>query len=1535
MPNLLFILFIALFTYCSSCLESVATVNSDSDLENAVLKANRGLEPLIEFGSNINSSKKTRPFNATEILSPANQTFTIDGKGFFFKQPTLSSGPQAGFFVRGGTGRVTIKNLTIESGIARGGGGGSGDTSKKGGAGGGGLGAGGGLFLNEGAKVILENVTFKSCQAIGGSGVAKTTSSGNGGGGGGGGSLRGGNGGASLSSVNGSGGGSGAGFDTDGVSKVEWGGAGGSGFRGAGGTGKLGGGGGGGGGHAGGSSSEDGGGGGAGDAGNGGNATASAGGVGGRGSDGGVGGAGGTSSGGGGAGAVLKIDGMGGLRLGAGGNGGDGPGGGGGGARGSDDNGFVGGHGGNGGSGFGGGGGGDSGPGFSGFFLAGDGGGGGFGGGGGGGGSGQGVRGNGGNGGFGSGGGGGGGDSTIAEQGAGGNGGWGGFGGGGGGGGVSGGTLAAGSLGNNGGRGGFGAGGGGGGGNFSSGVIGGKGGFGGGAGTAASSESGGSGGGAGLGGAIFLQNGSELSIKGKLTFDGNSVTAGGGANPGRAIGKDIFMMSGSSLIFDLSSDLSLETDIESDQGSGGGVGGGVTKKGAATLTLSGTNNYTGGTTLSEGRLSIAADHHLGDPSGDLTFDGGSLVATGGVVSARKVALNSDAEIEVNGQDPVTFSGAVTGKGALTKSGSGLLVLSGSNSYQGGTKINQGTLKGTTLSLQGVFTNHGVILFDQAVDGTFLGSIQGEGSLIKEGAGTVTLSQANAYTGDTIVRGGHLKGVGFSPKSRLHLHGGAIHLTKGGETKRVKLLSGKKAELHLYDSDLEVESGDLESSIFGEGATLTKVGEGRLTLTGINRHTKATQIKEGVLSVSSEGSLGDPKAPLKFKGGTLEVTNSFVSKRPMLLDGEGFVDVRPGAQLKVEGEISGEKGLVKKGDGVLILSGNNRFKGEISLDQGALGLSSENHLGEGTLKLKGGRLLPIGSMRIKKPILVEKPSYIETRPSVDLRLFGSLKGEGEVRKVGGGTLSIEGDQTAFKGQLFVQEGTASLSGHLGGALTLSHKGTLIGTGQVGLLSNSGTVRPGFSVGTLTVSGDYTQEPLANLIIEVEDRSPSSKILVQGRAHLNGFLTLKLQPGLYEAGRKYTVVEAKGVEGRFKRGIKLHRWGDDLGDSSGIGLKYSDNRVEIDFLSAKLIPPQNPNSLKGNAKVIFQYINQFVQTQSEDLKEVLRAVTASSADRFAGALLEMSPEQFGALALDRLQSHVLVQHEMTTLEAGRKGYSLWVSPLGSYYKQRRKGVQVPFNSHTYGLTLGGGKKLSNGIILNSGLGYTHSSLTWSAQRGRAEIQSIYLSPSFGIENRWGFVKGVISGALSFYDVDREIHLPKIKKRTAHSVHKSYDVGVGFAGALKLELSRIGAQGLFCLPTLNIDYLTFFESRYKESGAGSLDLSVESKQSAFLRFDAKVKVLKHFDVGSSRLSPSVYAGFIKGICLTDRTQSAKLKLEEISSEMVVRTYHRLKAQAILGAELLFSGQGRYSLNFGYEINLGGNKTIQEGKILFNWKF
>lgn len=170
--------------------------------------------------------------------------------------------------------------------------------------------------------------------------------------------------------------------------------------------------------------------------------------------------------------------------------------------------------------------------------------------------------------------------------------------------------------------------------------------------------------------------------------------------------------------------------------------GGITKLGSGRLLLSGSNSYTGGTTIANGTLVVSNSAALG-PSGALTFSGGTLQYQGTSTdfSSRiaPIAANQSVAIDTGGE-VVDFAGNIAGGGSLLKLGAGELILSGANSYTGGTIVAQGTLEITRV---GSLPSGGLTVGSQAMQ--LFGSSAEEALQLVDTPGSNTARPTSATT----------------------------------------------------------------------------------------------------------------------------------------------------------------------------------------------------------------------------------------------------------------------------------------------------------------------------------------------------------------------------------------------------------------------------------------------------------------------------------------------------------------------------------------------------------------------------------------------------------------------------------------------------------------------------------------------------------------------------------------------------------------------------------------------------------------------
>ena len=260
--------------------------------------------------------------------------------------------------------------------------------------------------------------------------------------------------------------------------------------------------------------------------------------------------------------------------------------------------------------------------------------------------------------------------------------------------------------------------------------------------------------------------------------------------------------------------------------------GSITKTGAGTLILSGTNTYSGGTTISAGTLSIGSDTNIGSGTNTIGNKGTLLLSGNGTYTNDWTLSGAGSAIATDNNN--TLSGVLSGNGGLTKTGAGTLTLTGNNTYAGGTAINDGTLKGniasgTDLSIAasaiydgdnkarsvGGLNGGGKILNTSGLtvqSGTFGGVIDNSNtSLIKTGAGTLTLSGTNTYTGMTTVRSGTLALGSDLTSNQLTLYGGTVfdrgshnHSLDNG----ILSVNGANSQSAMYKGDLSARNATL-------------------------------------------------------------------------------------------------------------------------------------------------------------------------------------------------------------------------------------------------------------------------------------------------------------------------------------------------------------------------------------------------------------------------------------------------------------------------------------------------------------------------------------------------------------------------------------------------------------------------------------------------------------------------------------------------------------------------------------------------------
>ncbi len=614
--------------------------------------------------------------------------------------------------------------------------------------------------------------------------------------------------------------------------------------------------------------------------------------------------------------------------------------------------------------------------------------------------------------------------------------------------------------------------------------------------------------------------------------------------------------------------------------------GGLTKAGSGTLTLDGSNTYTGSTTILAGILEISADSGIGNSSGGLILNGGTLAITDDISSSRTVSLGANnGTIDTASAKTLSLSNVISGSGSLTKAGSGTLKVTATNTYSGGTTISAGTFNldgsvssditvaaaGTITgdgSTSGTLTASGVIApgdsigtlsiednVNFAAGSAFYTEIDGLNYSASGGAGTydrlaVTGATASFGAGGTIIP--VLRGISGAANNNF--------TPTIGDSFRIVTTANASGVSGTFDAITDptlgmptntrfdvLYGGNYIDLILVEAAQtrdITQIGDTISNLTELGGTVLNSVFDGGELIVGRH--LTDAHiASFKIKTGAGNAALKVASDWYMV--GSHFTD---------DGDSAGV--LEKTGEGTLCLTNTkNDHSGGTIVTAGTLEIASDAVLGASTadLTLNGGTLATIDDIVSNRTLAVgENHGTINTASAKKLTLSGVVSGSGALTKEGDGTLKVTGENT-FSGDTTVSEGTLDLSGSLLSNIVVAKNGRIEGNGSSGgTLLASGIIAPGASPGTLSFAGNVAIQSTGTFIAEIDgltynaaggagtyDRlavtGAGSKFTAGGTITpvlrgISGAANNNFTPDIGNSFRVVTTTNASGVSGAFE-------------------------------------------------------------------------------------------------------------------------------------------------------------------------------------------------------------------------------------------------------------------------------------------------------------------------------------------------------------------------------------------------------------------
>ena len=458
---------------------------------------------------------------------------------------------------------------------------------------------------------------------------------------------------------------------------------------------------------------------------------------------------------------------------------------------------------------------------------------------------------------------------------------------------------------------------------------------------------------------------------------------------------------------------------------------GITKMGAGTAILGGSNTYSGETRISAGTLRATGGSAIGDTSAVVldnvsgaTFqlDASETVGSiaGGGTSGGNINLQANALTTGGNNSSTTYAGTISGTGgSLVKNGTGTLTLSVANSYTGGTTINGGTIRaGTNTSL---------------------------------GSGAITAGNGAAYGAGYASGGTPFLAVTSTAAATL---ANDIALPNPGSTGYYALQKWSATSSTGTNLDLTgtISGGGANMILQLDSATPSDYTTS-FTLSGTNSLAGTVRLNRGAVILTNASSLGTAELFVQSNpnavDGNIRFTNAFTLANNITFGATANNTINTGANdVVLSGTVTSGVAWAKvNGTGKLTLSGTNNITGVITISAGTMQIGN------------GGTTGSLGG----SAGIVNNAALVVNR-SDDLAMDNAISGTGTLTKTGAGALTL-GSASTYSGATNVNNGTLLVNNTTGsgtgsGTVNVASGATLGGTGALsGAVTVTGKIAPG--------------------------------------------------------------------------------------------------------------------------------------------------------------------------------------------------------------------------------------------------------------------------------------------------------------------------------------------------------------------------------------------------------------------------------------------------------------------------------------------